>query len=157
MARHFDLAIIGTGSGNSIVDDRFADWDVAILEKGTFGGTCLNFGCIPTKMFVYPADLALSARTAGRLGVRTSYDGVHWREVRDRIFGRIDPISAAGRDWRADANENVTLFEGHARFLDAHTIDTGTGEPITADQVVIAAGGRPAVPGVAGLDEVGYH
>src|SRR3954451_5119639 len=56
--RHFDLAVIGTGSGNSIIDERFADRSVALLEKGIFGGTCLNVGCIPTKMFVYPADLA---------------------------------------------------------------------------------------------------
>ena len=68
---HYDLAIIGTGSGNSIVDERFADRPVAILEKGTFGGTCLNVGCIPTKMFVYPADLARRPRQGARLGVDT--------------------------------------------------------------------------------------
>jgi mycothione reductase len=157
VSTHFDLAIIGTGSGNSIVDDRFAGQRVAILEKGTFGGTCLNVGCIPTKMFVYPADIALSAAHGPRLGVETHFDRVRWPEVRDRIFGRIDPISAGGRSWRADANENVTLFEGHARFLDAHTIDTGTGVTITADQVVIAAGARPVVPDIAGLADVGFH
>jgi mycothione reductase len=154
---HFDLAIIGTGSGNSIVDERFADQRVAILEKGTFGGTCLNVGCIPTKMFVYPADLALSATAGSPLGVETRFDRVRWPEVRDRIFGRIDPISIGGRHWRADANENVTLFEGHARFVDGHTLDTGTGTTITADQVVIAAGARPMVPEIEGLDAVGYH
>jgi mycothione reductase len=156
MAQHFDLAIIGTGSGNSIVDERFADRRVAILEKGTFGGTCLNVGCIPTKMFVYPADIARSAAHGGRLGVETRFDHVRWREVRDRIFGRIDPIARGGRDWRA-GNANVTLFEKHARFVDVRTLDTGTGETITADQVVIAAGSRPVVPDVEGLDEVGYH
>jgi mycothione reductase len=157
VSTHFDLAIIGTGSGNSIVDERLADRTVAILEKGTFGGTCLNVGCIPTKMFVYPADLALSATQGDRLGIETRFDRVRWPEVRDRIFGRIDPISIGGRSWRADANENVTLFEGHARFVDAHTIDTGTGVKITADQVVIAAGARPVVPEIEGLDEVGFH
>ena len=48
----YDLAIIGTGSGNSILDDRYAKKRVAICEEGAFGGTCLNVGCIPTKMFV---------------------------------------------------------------------------------------------------------
>jgi mycothione reductase len=157
MTTHFDLAVIGTGSGNSIVDERFADRRVALLEKGTFGGTCLNVGCIPTKMFVYPADLALGAAHGDRLGVETRFERVRWPEVRDRIFGRIDPISAGGRSWRADANDFVTLFEGHARFLDAHTIDTGTGETITADDVVIAAGSRPMVPPIEGLDRVGFH
>jgi mycothione reductase len=153
---HFDLAIIGTGSGNSIVDERFADRRVAVLERGVFGGTCLNVGCIPTKMFVYPADIARSAATGSRLGVETSFDHVRWREVRDRIFGRIDPIARGGREWRA-GNPHVTLFEAHARFTDVRTLDTGTGETITADQVVIAAGSRPVIPEIEGLDSVGYH
>ena len=68
--RHFDLVVIGTGSGNSIVDESFADWSVAIIEDGVFGGTCLNRGCIPTKMFVYPADLAYAAAHGGFLGCR---------------------------------------------------------------------------------------
>jgi len=157
VSTHFDLAIIGTGSGNSIVDERFAGHRVAILEKGTFGGTCLNVGCIPTKMFVYPADLAHSVGPAEALGVHLRDDGVRWTEIRDRIFGRIDPISTGGRLWRADQNQNVTLFEGHARFLDPHTLDTGTGQTITADQIVLAAGARPVVPDIEGLEEVGFH
>jgi len=155
--RHFDLAVIGTGSGNSIVDERFADKTVALLEKGTFGGTCLNVGCIPTKMFVYPADLAFGAAHGGLLGLETRFRKARWPEMRERIFGRIDPISIGGRHWRADENENVTLYEGHARFVDVRTLDTGTGEIITADQVVIAAGSRPVLPEIEGLTEVPFH
>jgi mycothione reductase len=107
-------------------------------------------------MFVYPADLALGAAHGPRLGVETRFDHVRWRDVRDRIFGRIDPISRSGHDWRA-SNPHVTLFEQHARFVDVRTIDTGTGETITADQVVIAAGSRPVVPDIEGLDQVGFH
>ncbi len=154
--RHFDLVVIGSGSGNSIADHRFADREVAIVERGTFGGTCLNVGCIPTKMFVYPADLARLATVGPALGVDTRFDGAHWREIRDRVFGRIDPISSGGHDWRA-RNPHVTLFEEHARFVDVKTLDTGTGETITGDQFVIAAGSRPVVPDIEGLDEVGYH
>ena len=157
MSTHFDLAVIGTGSGNSIVDQRFDGKRVAILEKGIFGGTCLNVGCIPTKMFVYPADVAHSAAHGDVLGVETRFDRARWREIRDRIFRRIDPIRDAGRHWRADQSANVTLFEGHARFVDVRTLDTGTGETITADDVVIAAGARPVVPDVEGLEEVGFH
>jgi len=157
VSTHFDLAVIGTGSGNSIVDERFDGKRVAILEKGIFGGTCLNVGCIPTKMFVYPADVAHSAAHGDVLGVETRFDRARWREIRDRIFRRIDPIRDAGRHWRADQSANVTLFEGHARFVDVRTLDTGTGETITADDVVIAAGARPVVPDVEGLEEVGFH
>jgi mycothione reductase len=154
---HFDLAIIGSGSGNSIVDERFADQRVALLEKGVFGGTCLNVGCIPTKMFVYPADLALAAAHGDRLGVESHLDRVRWPEIRDRVFGRIDPISAGGRRWRAEDNPNVTLFEAHARFVDERTLGTGTGTTITADQVVIATGSRPMIPEIEGLDSVTVH
>jgi mycothione reductase len=154
---HFDLAIIGSGSGNSIVDGRFADRKVAILEKGVFGGTCLNVGCIPTKMFVHPADLAASVQHARDIGVDLSLDGVRWAEIRDRIFRRVDPISVAGRNYRAERLENVTLFEGHARFTGPRTLDTGTGETITADQVVVATGSRAVVPPVPGLDQVEHH
>ncbi|MFD4671591.1 mycothione reductase [Lentzea sp. NPDC058450] len=155
--RHFDLVIIGTGSGNSIPTDAMAGWQIAILEKGTFGGTCLNVGCIPTKMFVHTADQAAAPANAKKLGVDAHTDAVHWPEIRDRIFNRIDPIAEGGRNWRANENENVTVYEGTAHFIDAHTIDTGTGETITADRVVLAAGSRPTIPAIADLDTTGYH
>ncbi|SES31561.1 mycothione reductase [Lentzea xinjiangensis] len=155
--RHFDLVIIGTGSGNSIPNDATSDWQIAILEKGTFGGTCLNVGCIPTKMFVHTADQAAAPANAKKLGVDAHTDAVHWPEIRDRIFNRIDPIAEGGRNWRANENANVTVYEGTAKFVDDHTIDTGTGETITADRVVIAAGSRPTVPDIADLDTTGFH
>ncbi|MDQ2586320.1 mycothione reductase [Saccharothrix yanglingensis] len=155
--RHFDLVIIGTGSGNSIADERFSGWNIAIVEKGVFGGTCLNVGCIPTKMFVHTADVAGAPASGARLGVDAHLDGVRWTDVRDRIFGRIDPISEGGRRWRAEENANVTVFAGTARFTGPKTLDTGTGETITADRFVIAAGSRPVVPEVADIGTVGYH
>jgi mycothione reductase len=154
---HYDLAIIGSGSGNSIVTEEFAGRRVAIMERGIFGGTCLNVGCIPTKMFVYPADLAHTAAHGDRLGVRTRFDEVSWPAIRDRIFQRIDPISAGGRAWRAEGNENVTLYEGDARFVDLRTLDTGTGETISAEQIVIAAGSRAVLPPIDGLDTVVHY
>jgi len=155
---NFDLIIIGTGSGNSVLDKRFAGWRVAIVERGVFGGTCLNVGCIPTKMFVHPADLASSPRAASRLGVDLSLDGVRWPEIRDRIFGRIDPIAEGGRTYRREHpdNANVTVYEGTARFTGERRLEVN-GETLTADRVVLASGGRPLVPDVAGLEEVGYH
>ena len=159
--KHYDLAVIGTGSGNSIVDDRFAHLRVAIFEEGVFGGTCLNVGCIPTKMFVYPADLADGARHGPALGVETSYAGARWPEIRDRVFGRIDPIASGGKTYR-EGLPNVDVYAAHATFVDDHTISVsteagGTGEQVTADQIVIAAGSRVSVAEVPGLDEVEVH
>src|SRR3954454_23407801 len=156
VSTHFDLAVIGTGSGNSIIDDRFADRSVALIEQGTFGGTCVNVGCIPTKMYVYPADVARAAAHGPELGVDTRLDGVRWPAIRDRIFGRIDPMSRSGREWRLK-NDNVTLFEEHARFVGERTLDVGPRGTITADQVVLAAGSRPVIPDIEGLPRVGFH
>jgi mycothione reductase len=153
---HFDLCIIGTGSGNSIIDERFDHLNVALVEMGTFGGTCLNVGCIPSKMFVHPADLAASTVQATRLGVDLDLRGIRWREIRDRIFGRIDPKAAKGRAHRQQS-DNVTFFDRRARFVGPRELDVGAQQTITANQVVIAAGSRPVVPDVVGLDTVEFH
>ena len=161
---HYDLVIIGTGSGNSILDERFADWDVAIVEEGVFGGTCLNVGCIPTKMFVHTADMATTPAESARLGVDSELRGVRWRDVRDRVFGRIDPIATGGKQYRTEHpdNANVTVYSGHGRFTGHKelSIDYGDGaapESLTADRFVLAAGSRAVVPDITGLSEVDYH
>lgn len=160
MTQHFDLAIIGSGSGNSLVTPDFDDKRVAIIEGGTFGGTCLNVGCIPTKMFVYAADMARDVREAGRYGVDATLEGVRWTDVRDRVFGRIDPISDGGRRYRVDG-PNTTAYLGHARFTGDRmlTVALGDGreESLTADQVVVAAGAHPVVPDVVTESGVPFH
>lgn len=151
--QHFDVAVIGSGSGNSLIDERFNNLNVALIEKhDVFGGTCLNRGCIPTKMFVLPADHAASVTEARRLGVDLQYRGADWKAIRDRIFGRIDPISAGGLDWR-ERSSNVTVFHGEASFVDANTLQIG-GDRISADQIVIATGSRPRPLGVDVPEEV---
>ena len=153
--RHFDLLIIGAGSGNSVIGPELDGWDIAIAEHGLFGGTCLNVGCIPSKMFVYAAEVAEVAADSGRLGVHTSFDGVDWPGVRDRIFGRIDPIADSGREYRQGL-ANVTVYTDSARFVGPREVAVGD-ETITADRVVVAAGARPALPDVPGLAGCGYH
>jgi mycothione reductase len=154
--RHFDLCIIGTGSGNSIIDERFDHLSVALVEMGTFGGTCLNVGCIPSKMFVHAADLAASTIQATRLGVDLDLRGIRWREIRDRIFGRIDPKAAHGRAYRQQS-DNVTVFDARARFIGPRELDVGAAETITADRMVIAAGSRPVIPDLPGLSSLDFH
>ena len=146
---HFDLAIIGTGSGNALVTPDFDGKCVAVIEAGTFGGTCLNVGCIPTKMYVYAAEVASTVTHAATYGIDATLDGVRWRDIRDRVFGRIDPIAAGGQDYRVNG-PNTTAFLGHATFTGPRSlrIDNGidSGAEITADQIVIAAGARPTIP-----------
>ncbi|HEY5980610.1 MAG TPA: mycothione reductase [Microlunatus sp.] len=154
--RPVDLCIIGSGSANSIPDERFDDWSIALVEGGTFGGTCLNVGCIPTKMYVHPADLARTPTHAAPLGVDLTLDRVRWGEIRDRIFGRIDPISAAGKRYRAESR-NISLFRQHARFVADDRLRLADGSEIIADRFVIAAGSRVRIPTIEGLADTPYE
>ncbi len=122
---HFDIAIIGTGSGNSILDERYTDKRVAICEQGTFGGTCLNVGCIPTKMFVYAAEVAQTVRDAARFGVDATLDGVRWSDIVSRVFGRIDPIAMGGENYRR-SSPNVSVYDTHTRFARADSPTVAT-------------------------------
>ncbi|MFJ3727569.1 mycothione reductase [Streptomyces sp. NPDC090045] len=147
--RHHDLVVIGAGSGNAVVDDSFADLDVAIVEERWFGGTCLNAGCIPSKMLAYTAHVARTVREAGAYDVDAELRAVRWREARDRVFGRLDAERDSGRRSRM-ADDAVTVYEGRARFTGprALRIDRADGAlDVSAGQIVIAAGGRPLVPG----------
>ncbi len=158
----FDLVIVGTGSANSIPGPEFDDWSIAIVERGTFGGTCLNVGCIPSKMFVYAADVADTIATAGDYGIAASLDSADWPAIRDRVFGRIDPIASGGRDYRSGAEcPNITVFEGDARFVSdrrlAVRMGDGSTESVSGRHVVLGAGARAFLPPYRGLGTVPFH
>lgn len=157
-----DLAIIGSGTGNSIPDERFADQEIAMFEEGIYGGTCLNVGCIPTKMFVYAAEIAQTIREGERLGVTGSVEKVDWPGIVDRVFGRIDPISAGGKRYRVEDCTNITVYTSHVEF-DGVTDDgryrlrTAAGDQVVATKVVLAAGSRPAIPDVVAASGINFH
>lgn len=155
----FDIAILGSGSGNSLVTPDLQGKRIALVEGGVFGGTCLNVGCIPTKMYVYAADIARAVTDSAHFGIDAELDQVRWTDIRDRIFGRIDPISAGGRAYRQDSPD-VTLYEGLAAFTSPHSISVTEGSQVsefTADQIVIATGAHPLVPAVIADSGVPYH
>ncbi|WP_340540759.1 mycothione reductase [Nocardioides sp. GXZ039] len=160
-ANHYDVVVVGTGSGNTIINRRFADQRVAIVEDWVYGGTCLNRGCIPTKMYVVTADRAYDAAHGTRFDLRTSFEGDDWPAIRDRIFTRIDRISAEGHAYR-EHQPNVDAITGTARFTGPRELrvdlNAGGSVDLTADQIVIATGSRPVVPDdIEGLDDVEFH
>ena len=152
---HHDLLIIGAGSGNTIIGPEHDHLDIAIAEPAEFGGTCMNRGCIPSKMLIYAADLALNAENARELGVNSSLSNVDWTGIQERIFGRIDPIAEAGLQYRKSL-ENVTVYRDKANFLSDKTLDI-SGNEVTADQIVISAGANPVVPEFKGLSDTPFH
>ena len=97
MASHrYDLVIVGAGSGNTLKLHEFGGWRIAVVEADLFGGTCLNRGCIPSKMLVHTADVASTIRDASRFGITAKWGGADWSLIRDRVFGRIDPLPGDG-------------------------------------------------------------
>ena len=167
--RTADLTIIGSGSGNSLITPFWDDKQVVIAERGVFGGTCLNVGCIPTKMYVRPATLARSGEEAARVNVTVRTESVDWPGLRDRIFSRVDAISAAGEHYRAEELDNVTLVSQQVRLaaesasassegLDAApAIIAEDGTRVESGQVVIAAGSRPVLLDVPGIELPQVH
>lgn len=156
-----DLAIIGSGSGNSLITPFWDNKKVVMAERGigphqVFGGTCLNVGCIPTKMFVRPAELARNPQEAARLGITQQTISSDWAGIRDRVFGRVDAISFGGQQYREQL-ENVDLISEQVTLTGPKSFVTASGRHVEADQLVIAAGSRPIIPEVEGMDLPEVH
>lgn len=133
-----------------VIDDRFSHLDVAIIDDRKFGGTCVNYGCIPSKMLSYTAQVADIVAGAETFDVDSDYRGMRWQQVRDRVFGRTDEVAAEGEQGRRDS-DFITVYKGHARFTGPrhlHVVVDGETIEIAADRIVVAAGGRPVVPDV---------
>ncbi len=153
---HFSLVIIGSGSGNIVLPGDRARGPVALIESGAFGGTCVNRGCIPSKILIQTAHVAAQVSHAPEFGIEAQLTRVDWPAIRDRTFGRTDSLSAAGRRGRAESDA-LTLIEGRARFTGPHELAIDDGTRITADQIVLATGSRPVIPPPIAESGVGYH
>ncbi len=154
--KHFALAVIGSGSGNVVIPEYRDGRKTALIESGSIGGTCVNRGCIPSKMFGYTADVAMYVRRAPQFGIRASVEAIDWSAIRNRIMDRIKETSENGREGRAKS-DHVTLFEGEAQFAGPHELVIDREVEIEADQIVIATGGRPSVPEVVANSGIDFH
>jgi mycothione reductase len=154
MTADYDLVIVGAGSGNMLPTSALDGLRVAIIERDRFGGTCLNRGCIPSKMLVYAADVAETVRHADRYGIRAELVGADWPAIRDRVFERTDSLSARAAEVRRLSGVDVYL--GEARFVSPRVLDVG-GRQLRGEQVLLAVGSRPRVPEIVGLNEVPFY
>jgi mycothione reductase len=152
--KSYDLVVVGAGSGNMLLGPELGHLRAAIIEPDRFGGTCLNRGCIPSKMLVVAADAARAVTEAQRLGVHATLDRVDWPAIRTRVFGRLDPLHERAVDYRR--RNGIDVYPATARFVAPRVLEVG-GERLTGRQVVVAVGARPVLPAIPGLDTVAFY
>lgn len=152
MGNEFDLIVIGAGSGG-VRAARMASAHgarVAIIEERFFGGTCVNVGCVPKKLFAYGAGFPGEFRLAADFGY--TIDGWHfdWHKLRDNKSREIERLNGVYR--RLLDGAGVTVFEGHGRIEAPGQVSVNGGTPLTAAHVLIATGGKPSLPDVPGIE-----
>ncbi|MET0631099.1 MAG: FAD-dependent oxidoreductase [Xanthobacteraceae bacterium] len=152
-----DLCIIGAGSGGLSVAAAAAALGVPVvlIEKAKMGGDCLNVGCVPSKALIASAKRAEAMRSAAPFGIKPQKPGVEFYQVNDHIQDVIAAIVPNDSRERF-TGLGVRVIEGEARFTDAKTVAVGDQFEIKARRFVIAAGSRPAVPPIPGLDNTPY-
>ncbi|MEQ8959100.1 MAG: FAD-dependent oxidoreductase, partial [Coleofasciculus sp. C2-GNP5-27] len=151
MSYNYELLIIGAGSGGLAAAKRAAanDISVAVVEKESLGGTCVNRGCIPKKLMVYAADFALQDQLATSYGWSECQRQINWSQLLRKVHHHIDKLNQSYRQTLEEAG--IDLIRGQAKFVDAHTI-TVSDRQITANKIIIAVGGHPIVPNIPGKD-----
>ena len=156
MTRHFDIAVIGAGSGGLSVAAAAAQFgrSVVLFEKGEMGGDCLNTGCVPSKALLAAAKQAQAMRSAAPFGIAAVEPVVDFAAVMAHVRRAIAAIAPHDSQQRFEAL-GVTVIRAAARFTDARTIEAA-GARYTARRIVIATGSRPALPPIDGLAEVPF-
>jgi pyruvate/2-oxoglutarate dehydrogenase complex dihydrolipoamide dehydrogenase (E3) component len=157
MPKTFDAIVIGTGQSGPSLAVRLAKagQTVAIIERGRFGGTCVNTGCIPTKTMVASARAAYVARRGQDFGVMIDGD---IRVDMKRVKARKDEVSGASRtgvEGMLNDTPKCTVYRGHARFASDRAVRVND-DDLVANQIFINVGARATIPSIPGLSKVPY-
>ncbi|MFB6143734.1 MAG: FAD-dependent oxidoreductase, partial [Candidatus Nanohaloarchaea archaeon] len=153
--KEFDAIVVGAGSGLDIAS-AYANRgkDVAVVEPGPLGGTCLNRGCIPSKMLIHRADIVEEIQGSEKFHIDAEVNSVDFSSIVEEVNSSVSEDAESIRKG-VKGSKNHTLYETEAEFVDEKVLDVN-GEKITAEQIFVAAGTRPMIPPVDGLDEVDY-
>jgi len=153
--REFDVIVIGAGSG-LIISSYAANkgLKVAIVEEGPFGGTCLNRGCIPSKMLIHVADVIEIIKKANLFGVEVNVNKIDWKKIQKWVWNTVDP-SAKDIEEANKSAKNITVYKTRGEFVDKKVLKVKD-ELITAEKIFICAGTRPNIPEIEGLNDINY-
>lgn len=155
--KEFDLIVIGSGSGLDVASGLARRGkQIAVVEPGRLGGTCLNRGCIPSKMLIHHADIAQNINSSENFHIQSRIEDIDFdsiiQEVNEDVHSDAENIEEGLKQ-----SENHTLYKEEAEFVDEKVLKLkDSGEKITAEQIVVAAGSRPLIPPIEGTSEVNY-
>ena len=151
----FDLIVIGAGSGLNVASAAAEKgMKIAIVEKGPMGGTCLNRGCIPSKIIIHSADVAETISNSKKFGINSKISSVDFKKITSRASNIVDKEAKEIEEGILES-KNIILFNKESKFVAERTLQVGR-ETIKGDKVVIAAGTRASIPPVEGLKDVNF-
>lgn len=154
--QEYDALVVGGGSGlTAAYYAEAAGKDVAVVEEGPLGGTCVNRGCIPTKTLVQTAEVVETVRRAGDFGVDATLEAVDDGAVFDRMRSMREQNVAETDRWIEGSN-HIALHRDRGRFVEEKTVEVG-GERLRGEKVFVCTGARPLIPPIDGVDEVDVH
>jgi len=153
--KHFDVLVVGSGSGMMIADAAVnSGKTVAIVEMAKLGGTCLNVGCIPSKMVIYPADMINQIRHAEQLGIKVTIDEIDFPFIMRRTKEFVEHDRHPMEDAITQI-EGLSFYPVQGEFIDDYTMQVGD-EVIKADTIFLASGARPFIPPIKGIEDIDY-
>jgi len=153
--KHFDVLVVGSGSGMMIADAAVnSGKTVAVVEMAKLGGTCLNVGCIPSKMVIYPADMVNQIRHAEQLGIKVTIDEIDFPFIMRRTKEFVEHDRQPMEDAITQI-EGLSFYPVQGEFIDDYTMQVGD-EVIKADTIFLASGARPFIPPIKGIEDIDY-
>lgn len=155
--KKYDVIVIGSGSGGEIVDAALSNgFSVAWVDKGPLGGTCLNVGCIPSKMLIYPADRIVEIQEAEKLGIKAEIKDIDFQSIMKHM---IEPIIESHEHMKKGLEsskiDNFNYYQGVGHFISDYTLEIKGGQ-IQGDKIFIGSGARPLIPPIKGIETVKY-
>ncbi len=153
--KRYDAIVIGSGCGLNIVEEALSHGlKVALVDKGPPCGTCPNLGCIPSKMLIFAADRITEIQEAKKLGIAADIKNIDFNAIMERMRASVRKGQEEIRQGLSSA-PNLDFYEGEGNFTGAYTLEVN-GEQLRGEKIFIAAGSRPLIPPLKGLDGVDF-
>jgi len=153
--KQYDVIVIGSGAGTIIVDEAVAKGlKVALVDKGPLGGTCLNLGCVPSKVLIYAADRIVEIQEAKKLGIAAEIKNIDFASIMERMRKSRLESQAYIRNGIKES-EKLDFYEHEGHFVEDYAMEVD-GEKIRGKKIFIASGSRPVIPPIKGLDSIDY-